>query len=209
MAKVEVLVPVFSATVHLGIGVAVEGFQLLSGEFRYSAAFVSKLLGYADNYLVRLVKKLQTTKKKPKKLQALLDRGFTGDIIRVRANRLTRGSTRAYALSFDDFCIWVEYEAFELKTTKAQSLLSASFREILRGRTQEAFQEVTGKAPDPIEKRIVRFQADCDRFLEREALRKEDYEDIANLELFGDRSTLDDIVYQNYAEIFLHLNNEG
>ena len=206
MAKTEVLVPAFSAIVHLGIGVGIEAFQLPSGELRYSAAFVSQLLGYADNYLVRLIKNLQTTKKNPKKLQALLDRGFTGDIIRVRANRLTRGSTRAYALSFDDFCIWVEYEAFELKTAKAQALLSASFREVLRGRTQEAFQEITGKAPDPIEKRIVQFQADCDQFLEREALRKEDYEDIANLELFGDRSTLDYKILQDYAETLLHLN---
>lgn len=209
MAEVEVLVPAFSATVHLGIGVAVEGFQLPSGEFRYSAAFVSKLLGYADNYLVRLVKDLQTTKKKPKKLEALLLKGFTGDIIRVRANRLTRGSTRAYALSFDDFCIWVEHEAFDLKTQKAQALLSASFREVLRSRTQEAFQEITGQVPDSLERRVVQFQFNVDNWLKYEESRKEDYEDIADLELYGDRSSLDDIVYQNYAEKLLHLNQEG
>ena len=179
----EILVPAFCATVQLGLGTAVEGLVLPSGEFRYSAAYISKLLGYADNYLVRLLKNLQTTKKKPKKLEALLSKGFTGDIIRARASRPTRGSTRAYAVSFDDFCIWVEHEAFDLENPEAQALLSASFREVLRSRTQEAFQEVTGQVPDSLERRVVQFQFNVDNWLKYEKSRKEDYEDIADLEL--------------------------
>lgn len=51
MAEAKVSVPAWYATVQLGLGTVVEGFQFPSGEFRYSVAFVSKLLGYADNYL--------------------------------------------------------------------------------------------------------------------------------------------------------------
>ena len=139
----------------------------------------------------------------------MISKGFTGELIRVRAVRPAGGSTRPYTISFDDFCIWVEHEGFDLDNPEAKALLSASFREVLRGRTQEAFEEVTGKTPDSIEKRIVQFQSDYDRSLEREALRKEDYEDIDNLKLYGDRPILDYKILQNYAEELLHLNYEG
>jgi hypothetical protein len=203
MTKVSVLVPAFSATVHLGLGIVIEGFVLPTWEFRYSSAYVSQLLGYSNNYLLHAIKK------GTKKLKALKDKGFTGDQIRVRGNRSTRGSARPYTISFDDFCIWVEYEAFDLNNPKAQALLSASFREVLRSRTQEAFQEVTGIVPDSLEKRIVQFQFNYSSYLQYEESRKEDYEDIADLELYGDCSSLDDKVFQIYAEDFLHLNYEG
>lgn len=139
----------------MGLGQSVEGFILPTGEFRYGSAYVSQLLGYSDKYFDRFRKSLQGNKKAPKKLKTLISKGFTGEQIRVKAVRPTGGLTRAYTISFDDVCIWIEHEGFDLGNPNAKALLSASFREILRGRTQEAFEEITGKAPDSSEKRIV------------------------------------------------------
>lgn len=142
MAKFQVLVPAFCSTIHLGLGKSVEGFILPTGEFRYGSAYVSKLLGYSDKYFNKFRRSLQGNKKRPKKLETLMLKGFTGEQIQVKAIRPAGGLTRPYTISFDDFCIWVEHEGFDIKNPEAQSLLSASFREILRGRTQELFKRL-------------------------------------------------------------------
>ena len=161
------------ATIQIGLGLTVEGYLFPDGTVRYGLEYVSLLLGYAENYLS------QVSKKSKKKLKALRCIGFTGYQIKAHVSRSTGGASYPQTLSFDDFCIFVEYEASEVSNPKAIALLTASFREILRSRTQEAF----GLPQDSFEKKIAFFQL---AYEEREALLMEDREDVEDLELFGD-----------------------
>lgn len=165
------------ATVQIGLGLTVEGYLFPDGTFRYALEYVSLLLGYAENYLS------QISKKSKKKLKALQSIGFTGYQIKAHVSRSTGGASYPQTLSFDDFCILVEYEASEVRNPKAIALLTASFREILRSRTQEAF----GLPQDSFEKKVAFFQL---AYEEQEALLMEDREDAENLELFGDDELL-------------------
>lgn len=184
-----------NATVHIGLSTAIEGYLMPNGTFRYGLTYVSSLLGYANNWLSRLLKTDSN------KLKALQCNGFQGYIIEASVQRIDRrGSPTTKTLSFDDFCVLVEFEAVEEKNPKAIALLTASFREILRSRTQEAF----GLPQDPLEKRIAFFQLS---FEERETILAEDREDLKQLELYGDVEL--ESWWQYRAEIYLHLNYEG
>jgi len=187
----ESTVPAISSTVHFGLSTAIQGFLLPTGEFRYGANYVSKLLGHSGNYLLR------ATKNRTKKLKALRRKGFTGYQIKVKVNNVGRGSTYPLTISFDDFCIWVEFEALEVRNPKAIALLTTSFREILRTRTQEAFKEVTGQEPDSYEKRLVQFEHD---FEERERILQEDREELDGLALYGDDPQFDEQVLLRQLE---------
>lgn len=191
----------FAATIHVGLSTAIEGYVLRDGTFRYSPAYVSRLLGYAKNYVS------QVSKSSKKKLEALQSRGFTGEQIALKVPRSSGGASYPKSISFDDFCILVEYEAVEVKNPKAIALLTASFREVLRGRTQEAFK----LAADSFEQRVVRFEMDYQQYLE-------DVEEVQELELYGDEElTLEGTWWGRLAkrydieinEDFLHLNYEG
>jgi hypothetical protein len=152
------------ATVKLGAGVSIDGYLMRDGTFRYGLAYISVLLGYAENYYRRLLNP-QRTKSAPKKLKALQDKGFTAYQITVRSPREgVSGSSVAHTVSFDDFCLLVEYEA-EHGNPKALALLTASFRELLRGRTQVAF----GIPEDTLEEKQAAFQLNYEHYLEDKA----------------------------------------
>jgi len=168
----QLAVRAIPATVQIGLGLAVEGYLFPDGTFRYGLEYLSLLLGYAENYLS------QISKKSKKKLSALQGIGFTGYQIKAHVSRLTGGASYPQTLSFDDFCILVEYEATEVRNPKAIALLTAAFREVLRSRTQEAF----GLHQDSFQKKIAFFQL---AYEEREAVLMDDREDVENLELFG------------------------
>ena len=141
------------ATVQFGANVSVDAYLMPDGAFRYGLAYASVLLGYARNYYRRLLN-LHGTKSSRKKLDALLSRGFTGDQITIKAARKTKGgSSAAHTVSYDDFCLMVEYEA-SIGNRKEIALLAASFREVLRSRTQAAF----GLAEDTLKERQRAFQ---------------------------------------------------
>lgn len=186
MEQHEQVVSALEADIKLGAGIAITGYMLPDATFRYGLEYVSVLLGYAENYVSRLTKKddpekriSQVTKNNRKKLKALQDKGFTGYQISVRVSRATGGSTKAKTLSFDDFAIFVEYEAVEVKNPRAIALLTTAFRELLRGRTQAAF----GLPEDDLETKQTAF---WESFQEREAIWAENREEIEGLRLAGD-----------------------
>lgn len=170
-------VPALQSEVTLGAGLSVSGFLIQGCEFRYGSSYVSELLGYAENYFRQtLSRRIKTPSKK---LKALHGKGFTAYNILVKAPRKEGGSVQANTISFDDFSIWVEYEAVEEKNPKAIALLTSSFREILLGRTQEAF----GQGLDSYDDRLEQFSLS---FQEREALWESDRHDLEALLLPGD-----------------------
>ena len=126
------------ATVQFGSNISVDAYRMPDGAFRYGLAYASELLGYAKNYYRRLLIS-RGTKPTHKKLEALRSIGFTGDQIAAKTARKTKGgSSVAHTVSYDDFCLIMEYEA-STGNPKAIALLSPSFREVLRSRTQAAF----------------------------------------------------------------------
>ncbi len=126
------------ATVQFSDGVLVDAFLMANDSFRYGLTYISVLLGFAPNYYRRLIKPGRT-KKPPKKLEALLKRGFTAYQIDVKTPCKGQSSSSiAHTVSYEDFCLIVEHEA-SLGNPQAIALLAASFREVLRSRTQVAF----------------------------------------------------------------------
>ena len=216
--------PALEATIRLGAGVSIDGYMLPSGEFRYALEHISLLMGRAANYYARLLspQNLHLTKKKPKRLETLLSKGFTAYKIPVQTFREdSRGSSVAYTISFDDLCLVVELEAQECNP-KAIALLTASFRELLRNRTCEAF----GITQDHTDKKLEDFQESYEDYLVRADILAEDRHDIEALALPGDEVdgyeliTSDDLVVDwiayFYPDFFdptvasnLHLNYEG
>lgn len=174
-------VPAAEATVRFGAGVSVDGYMMPDSSFRYGLEYISVLLGYSRNYYRRLTN-IGGTKKIPKKLRSLWDRGFTGYQIPVITSREGKGGAFSTGtLSFDDFCLIVEYEA-QIKNPKAIALLTASFRELLRSRTQVAF----GLPQDSVEQSWRDFEADYQAYLEREEALADNRSDVIRLRLPGD-----------------------
>jgi len=160
--------------IKLGIGISIDAYLMPTGVVRYGIAYLSKLLGYGEKYFLRV------TKTESRKLGGLIYKGYTGDLISVKVLReSSRGATFPQTLSFDDFCILVEHEAIEEENPKAIALLTASFREVLRGRTQEAL----GLSEDTLERKQSDFTDYINWY-------ESDREDIENLALPGDEPHL-------------------
>lgn len=170
-------------TVHIGLTTSIEGYLLPNGTFRYGQDYVSLLLGYAKNYIS------QGSKKSKKKWKALRCKGFTGEQIQLKVSRVMGGATYPQSISFEDLCIFVEHEAVEVKNPKAIALLTASFREVLRSRTQDAF----GLPQDSTEQKVVEFEINFQDY-------QEDKEELSNLELYGDCELIHDALWWNKLE---------
>ena len=172
------------ATVQLGSNVSVDAYRMPDGSFRYGLAYASVLLGYARNYYRRLLIS-QGTKTPRKKLEALRSIGFTGDQISIKTARKDKGgSSVAHTVSYDDFCLIMEYEA-STGNPKAIALLSPAFREVLRSRTQAAF----GLPKDSLEEKQKAFQAAYEECL------AENRVDLETLSLPGD-----ELYYPQYKD---------
>lgn len=183
-------VPAVEATIKLGAGISVDGYMLSTGEFRYSLEYIGVLMGHSRNYYGRLLK-LRDTKNEPKFLESLLNKGFTGYQIPVKTLREgKRGASIAKTICFDDFCLIVEAEAGR-SNQKALAILTASFRELLRSRTHEAF----GLPEDSLENRQEQFRVNYEAYLEREEALAESRYDVESTTLPGD-----ELYYPQYQD---------
>lgn len=188
------------AIVYIGLSTAIEGYLTSEGTFCYGSTYISELLGYASNYLSKLLKPLEenpkVTEKPSKKLKALQEKGFQGYQKSYSVRRTDRrGSPIAKTISFDDFCLLVEYEA-KTENSKAIALLATSFRELLNSRTQEAF----GIETDSYERRLATFQELLEK---REAELAEDREDVERLKIYGDEELIPEAIWwQSLADAY-------
>lgn len=171
--------------IKLGAGVSIDGYMVRDADgwsFRYGLNYISVLMGYSRAHYLRV------TKNGSKTLEALRLKGYTGDIIDVKVYRDgKRGSSLVKTISFDDFCLIIELEA-EKGNPKAIALLTASFRELLRSRTQNAF----GLDEDTLEQKQLAFQLSYQDYLEDRA-------DLEDLKLPGDEE--DHLVFWGWKDI--------
>ncbi|MGL4883041.1 MAG: hypothetical protein ACRC8K_18585 [Waterburya sp.] len=96
----------------------VEGYLLPSGEFRVGKGSAALSVGFAENYLGRL---LGTS---PKQFKALQDNGFTGLQKTVSLKSIKGGGTSAETLSLSDYKALIIFAAGKGKL-EAQALMSA------------------------------------------------------------------------------------
>lgn len=177
-----------AAKIDIGIGISVDAYMLSNATIRYGQDYISLLLGYSEGYVSQL------GKKSVNKLKALKARGFTADVIAVSVSRMKGGATRPKTLSFNDFCIFVEYEAgAEVRNPKAIALLTSSFRELVIERTRLAFglpglslEEKQAVFKETYDTYLDRVQDEEDLFLPGDTLERpdlcqwEDYLELAN-----------------------------
>ena len=189
MTQTEQVVTALEAIVKIGGGLLMDCY-MVHGEFRYGLSQVSELLGYDSRHYSQVVRG------RGNKLKGLYSKGFTGGTVLVKVPRSTGGVTRAKTLGFDDFCVLVEYEAVEVKNSRAIALLTSAFREVLRGRTQVAF----GLAEDDLE---IKQKAFWEAFQESEIVWDANREDFDGLTLAGDE---DLNVDEYYPEIAIYEN---
>lgn len=158
--------------IKLGAGVSIDGYMVRTPDgwsFRYGLNYISTLMGYSRAYYLRVTKNGGNT------LEALQYKGYTGDIVSIKVYRDgKRGSSLVKTVSFDDLCLIIELEA-EKGNPKAIALLTASFRELLRSRTQNAF----GLDEDTLEQKQLNFQFNYQDYLEDRA-------ELEDLKLPGD-----------------------
>lgn len=93
-------VPALEAEVTLGVGLSISAFLIPGREFRYGTAYVSELLGYAENYFRRSLS--GRTKKATKKLKSLRSKGFTAYQICVKAPRKEGGATVTDTIGYNE-----------------------------------------------------------------------------------------------------------
>lgn len=155
----QVLASAVEQTIKLGVGISIDGYMLYSSGFldiRYGLIYISLLLGYAEDYFLRL------SKKSAKKAESLRRNGYTDVRIPVKCLRHgKRGSNVVHTVSFDDFCLIIEHEA-EIGNRKALAILTTSFRELLRSRTQAAFDF----PEDSLERKQLEFQINYQNYLD-------------------------------------------
>jgi len=171
--------------IKLGAGVSIDGYMVRTPDgwsFRYGLNYISTLMGYSRAYYLRV------TKNGGKTLEALQGKGYTGDIVSIKIYRDgKRGSSLVKTVSFDDLCLIIELEA-EKGNPKAIALLTASFRELLRSRTQNAF----GLDEDTLEQKQLNFQLNYQDYLEDKA-------ELEDLKLPGDEE--DHLVFWGWNDI--------
>lgn len=163
--------------VELSKTLTIDGYEMPDSEQRVGMVGASLVLGYAKNYLS------QVSEKAPKRLEALQSKGFTGYLKEATVTREEKsGASKVKTLSKADFKIWIEFEAAR-GNKHALALVSASIDEMLDDRFAAAFDQM----PATREEKLEQFDVSYQSYLDREELYQELREELAELELPGDR----------------------
>jgi len=159
-------------TIKLGEGLSIDAYLLSDGTARYGLSKISLLLGYESKHYSQVIRRSS------KKLEALRRLHFAGNQVTVRKRLPNGGFTKPKTLSFNDFCIILEYEASQ-SNPRAIALLTASFRELLRSRTLDAL----GLPQDDLKTKQAAFDLAVQQY---EDVLTENREDEEGLALAGD-----------------------
>lgn len=169
------------ATVTFFDGLTVDGYRMPSGEFRVGVTGASRVLGYADNWLFRILR--GETRKQLESLQGL---GFTQETAKI-VSETSRGSREAETISLRDFNRLISYAVFDGKRP-ALALQLALTEVALNDFFRDAFDE----PPLSIEEKRRIFYEAYAKTISPENWRQMDREDILRLALPGDEKQLQD-----------------
>lgn len=163
------------ATVTFFDGLTVDGYQMPNGNFRVGITGASRVLGYADNWLYRLLK--GESRKQMKTLQGL---GFTGVTSKI-VSETSRGDREAQTVGLRDFNRLISYAVFDGK--RPALALQLALTEVA---LNDFFRDAFGEPPLSIsDKRRIFYEAYAASISPQE-WKEMDQEDILRLALPGD-----------------------
>lgn len=169
------------ATVTFFDGLTVDGYRMPNGEFRVGVTGASRVLGYADNWLYRLLK--GESRKQMKTLQGL---GFTGVTSKI-VSETSRGDREAQTVGLRDFNRLISYAVFDQK--KPALALQLALTEVA---LNDFFRDAFGDPPLSIADKRKLFYEAYAKTISPEEWMAMDREDILKLALPGDEPQLKD-----------------
>jgi hypothetical protein len=163
-------------------GLEVDGYRMPSGEFRVGITGASKVLGYPNNWLYRILITGESRNQK-KALQGI---GFTEETVRI-VTETSRGNREAQTISLRDFNRLISYAVFDGK--KAALALQLALTEVA---LNDFFVNAFGDPPLSVEEKRRLFYEAYAAAISPEEWRQMDREDIIRLALPGDEPHLRD-----------------
>jgi hypothetical protein len=176
---VEEVIKAERQTVRFFDGLEVDGYRLPDGEFRVGLTGASLVLGYAKNWLGRVLSRGGNA------VKALRGYGFTEKVEKVVTRSIRGGGGEAETISLDDFNLLILYAASNGK--KAALALQLSLTKVA---LNDFFVDAFGEPPLTIEEKRRLFYEAYAATISPENWREMDREDILRLALPGDESHL-------------------
>ncbi|MGD2184417.1 hypothetical protein [Lusitaniella coriacea] len=167
------------ATVRFFDGLEVDGYRLPSGEFRVGITGASRVLGYANNWLGRAMKRGGNT------VKTLRGYGFTEKNQKVVTQPIRGGGSEAETISLEDFNRLILYAASNKK--QAAIALQLSLTQVA---LNDFFRDAFDEPPLSITEKRRLFYETYAAAISPEDWRKMDREDILKLALPGDEPHL-------------------
>jgi hypothetical protein len=168
------------ATVKFFDGLSVDGYRMPNGEFRIGITGASLVLGYARNWLYRIL-----NGESRNQLKALQSLGFTEETTKI-VTETQRGDRQAETISLRDFNRLISYAVFDAK--KPALALQLALTEVA---LNDFFRDAFGEPPLSIEEKRQLFYETYARTISPEDWRQMDREDILRLALPGDEPQLE------------------
>ena len=162
-------------------GLQVDGFRMPNGDFRVGITSASTVLGYAENWLYRVLEQPSG-----KSMKVLLGIGFNPETQKV-VSETRRGEREAQTISLDDFNRLIVYAVSQGK--KAALALQLS---LTRVALNDFFRDAFGEPPLSIEEKRQLFYETYAATISPENWRQMDREEILRLALPGDEAHLRD-----------------
>lgn len=169
------------ATVVFFEGLSVDGYRMPNGEFRVGITGASLVLGYARNWLFRILN--GESRNQLKLLQGL---GFTEETVKI-VTETQRGDREAQTISLRDFNRLISYAVFDGK--RAALALQLALTEVA---LNDFFRDAFGDPPLSVEEKRQLFYESYARTISPEEWRQMDREEILRLALPGDEPQLKD-----------------
>lgn len=170
------------ATVTFFDGLIVEGYRMPNGEFRVGITGTSLVLGYAKNWLFRIL-----NGESRNQLKALQGLGFTEETLKI-VTETRRGDREAQTISLRDFNRLISYAVFDGK--KAALALQLALTEVA---LNDFFRDAFGEIPLSIDEKRQLFYETYAATISPEEWRQMDREDILRIAIMGDGSLSNEI----------------
>jgi hypothetical protein len=167
------------ATVTFFDGLTVDGYRMPNGEFRIGVTGASRVLGYPDNWLFRILRG-----ESRKQLEALQGLGFTQEISRI-VSETARGDREAQTVNLRDFNRLISYAVFDGK--RPALALQLALTEVA---LNDFFRDAFGEPPLSIDEKRNLFYESYARTISPSDWMTMDKEDILRLALPGDEPHL-------------------
>ena len=162
-------------------GLSVDGYRMPNGEFRVGITGASVVLGYARNWLFRIL-----NGESRNQLKALQGLGFTEETRKI-VTETSRGNRTAETIGLRDFNRLISYAVFDGK--RAALALQLALTEVA---LNDFFRDAFGEPPLSIDEKRNLFYESYARTISPENWREMDREDIVKLALPGDEPQLQD-----------------